>query len=435
MAEAKLLPANALEKNAPKVVPPLAGFWFRLGALALDIILIRLALQATFPALRPMYLSMGASAIVVGPLVALVYLLLAEGPVGKGMTLGKAIVGIRTTDFAGRQPSLGAAAIRTSLLLVLALPLLGGEMAARMAAQGDAVGLFVAGTLVKGLATAFIIANVFLVVLHPLKQTVHDLLARTLVVREAGAHNLADFLEQVEGQVAPLHRRAVRVAAIAFLALGAINMFGDYRQISSAEGKRYLGFTRSFGREFRYGPFRPDYRGAMFGWVESRVASDGITSGTWALRMAALAKSGDRPTSQSHTVVFEMRSSSAVARDDLGTSEALAALGARALAWTEQQIKADGYPLDRQARSRSETIFQPRHLALLFVENVDLLFYRQTRVVHAEILPLGIARSFYAEEEAAIRKAAEAAISLTTNTATVPAGADRPSSGGTAGAR
>ena len=425
MAEG-LLPANALEKNAPRVIPPLAGFWFRLGALALDIFLLRLALQTTYPALRPFYLSMGSASVVVGLLVAFVYLVLAEGPVGNGRTLGKAILGIRTTDLRGEQPSLTAVAVRSMLLLVLALPLLGSEMAGRLATSGDRNGVFLASAGLKGLATAFIIANVFLHVLHPLKQTAHDLLAHTIVVREAGAHNLPAFLEQVEGQVAPLQRRAVWVAAAAFIALGAINMFGEYRQIFSADGERYLGFMRSFDKEFRYGPFRPNYRGTMLGWVEARLANDGMTSASWARRLPALAKSDDRPTSQSHTVVFEFLSPSAITPGDFGTSKALAALGSRAVSWTERQIRDDLYPLDRKTRTRPEMIFQPRCLALLFVENVSLLLYRHERVAEAEILPLAIPKVVYDEEQLAVRKAAEAKVQNKGTTGT----ADRPTSGG-----
>jgi uncharacterized RDD family membrane protein YckC len=428
VAEAKLLPANALEKNAPKAVPPLAGFWFRLGALALDIFLLRLALQMTYPALRPLYLSIGSALVVVGPLVAFVYLVLAEGPVGKGMTLGKAIVGIRTTDLSGERASISAAAIRAALLLVLALPFLGSEMGARCAANGDRNGLFLASGMLRGMAMAFIIANVFLVVLHPLKQTAHDLLAGTLVVREAGAHHLSVFLEQIEGQLAPLQRRAIQVAAVAFVALSAINMFGEYRQVFSAEGENYLRFMRLFDKEFRYGPFRPNYRGTMLGWVEGRLASDGMTSESWTRRLNVLAKSGDRPTSQSHTVVLEFRSSGAVKADDLGDSQALAGLGSRAVAWIEREIRDDVYPLDRKMRSRSEIIFQPRCVTLLFVENVNLLLYNHESVIDAEIRPLAIPKSLY-EEDVAAREAASAAHASNEAT-TQTAATDRPTTGG-----
>ena len=119
--ERPLLSPDALDKNAPRLTPPLAGFWFRVGALALDIFLIRMALQMTYPLLKPLYLSLGEASPLVGLAVAYLYLFLAEGPVGKGLTLGKAVVGIRTTDLDGEPLSTGAAAIRAALVFLLIL--------------------------------------------------------------------------------------------------------------------------------------------------------------------------------------------------------------------------------------------------------------------------------------------------------------------------
>jgi len=406
MAE-KLLPADALEKNAPRTIPPLAGFWFRLAALALDIFLLRLAVQATFPALRPFYQSLGSASLAAGLLLAYLYLMLAEGPVGKGMTLGKAILGIRTTNLRGEPLSIQAAAMRAALLLILALPILGGDIAAQCAARGDRNGVFLASAVVKGLASAFLMANVFLVVLHPLKQTAHDLLAGTLVVREAGAHNLSAFLQQATGQIAPLQRRAIQIASVAFVALAAINAFGEYRQIFSSEGDRYFRFVQSFGQEFRYGPFQPHYQGTFYGSFKSRVAHDGLTTGSWTVHWPAGAKPGDGPTSRSHTVVFEFRSRSAIRPDDIGTSQELAAVGMRAVVWTQQQIQNDIYPLDRETRQRaSDNIFQPRYLALLFSREVNALLFGSDRVVYAKILPLLVPEGFYEQESASASVAA-----------------------------
>ena len=72
----QLLPADALAKNAPRTILPLAGFWFRLGALLIDIFILRMALQLTYSALRPFYLSLGPGSTVFGLLVAFVLAIL-----------------------------------------------------------------------------------------------------------------------------------------------------------------------------------------------------------------------------------------------------------------------------------------------------------------------------------------------------------------------
>jgi len=425
MAE-ELLPANALEKNAPRAIPPLAGFWFRLGALLIDIFLLRLALQATYPVLRPFYLTLGSASVAVGLLFAFAYLALAEGLVGKGVTLGKAILGIRTTDLQGEQASLHAVAIRAAMLLVLAMPFLGGEIATRLAAEGDRNGVFLASTVFNSLAMSFIIANVFLVVLHPLKQTAYDLLAQTVVVRDGGAHNLPAFMEQAASQIAPLQRRAIRVASAAFVALAAINGFSEYRKVFSSEGEQYFRFMQSFEKEFRYRNFHPYYQGAVLALIEKRLTRDGLTSESWARRLPAAANPADRPTSRSHVVVVEFRSPLAIGADDLGTSEALAALGSRVVSWTEQQISDDIFPLDRRTRTRSEIIFQPCCVALLFVQDVNLLLYSHENVTYAEILPLALSKDYYEAERLAAQSAATSAAA---EDETTTSAADRPTSG------
>lgn len=414
----QLLPADALAKNAPRTILPLAGFWFRLGALLIDIFILRMALQLTYSALRPFYLSLGPGSTVFGLLVAFAYLVLAEGPVGKGMTLGKAILGIRTTDARGDEPTTTAAAIRAALLLVIALPFLAGQIEAPLLVGGNRSGVVAARALFSSLPSAFIIANVFLVVLHPLKQTVPDLLAKTLVVRQAGEHNLSAFLEQAAEQIEPLERRAFRVATIAFLAFGALNLIMSSKDIFSPDGERALRFLRSFNQEFRYGTFTPLFQPALFGSVERRLAQDGLTSESWATHLATSVNSARHAadwTSQSHTLVIEFRSRRPIAPDAAGTPEQMAALRSRALSWTERQIKEDIYPLDRETRTRKRSrddraggqndllMFQPLYLALLFVEDINLLLFRRDKVVHAEILPLTLPAGFYENEERAAR--------------------------------
>ena len=434
MAEEKLLPADALEKNAPKAIPPLAGFWFRLGALALDLFLIRLVLQVTYPALQPFYLSLGSGSVVVPLAVSFLYLALGEGPVGKGKTLGKAILQIRATDLRGEMLSPPAAALRALLMLLLAAPFLGGEVAVRLAVRGQRVGEFLAGAGLNGLGTSYILANVFLVVLDPLKRTVPDHVAGSIVVREAGAHNLPLFLEQIQGQAAPLQRRAIQVAWLAFVALGAIYGFTQYRRVFSAESEQYAQFAQSFDKDFAYNHLRPTLGAVPLGAVENVLAREGLTTASWAAHLPKPTKPGEALTSQTQVVVIQFRSNSAIRSDDLGTTKDLDVLMTRAVSWTDDHIQNDIYLLDRKSRMTmagafpaKPPIFQPRLVAVVFVEEVSLLYLRNSRFVWADVRPLALPASFYQEDLRAARKIQE---ETQTRQKKVSSGAsDRPTSG------
>jgi len=434
MADEKLLPADALERNAPKAVLPLAGFWFRLGALALDIFLIRLAIQTTYPALQPLYLSLGSGSVVVPLAVSFLYLALGEGPVGKGKTLGKAIVQIRATDLRGEMLSAPAAALRALLMLPLAAPFLGGEMGVRLALRGRQTGEFLAGAGLGGLGTSYVLASVFLAVLHPLKRTVADLAAGSIVVREAGAQNLALFLEQIQGQLAASQRRAIQVAAMAFVALSAVYGLTQYKKVFSAESEQYSKFAQSFDNDLAYHQLTPTLGAVPFGAVETVLAREGLTTASWATRLPKPAKPGEGLTSQTQVVVIQFRSNSAVRSDDLGTTRDLDALMTRAVAWIEDHIRNDVYLLDRKSRMTmagafpaKPPIFQPRLAAVVFVEEIDLLYLRNTRFVWADVWPLTLPAGFYEEDLRAARKIEEQTEAGRKKAASKPS--ERPTSG------
>jgi len=427
--ERPLLSPDALEKNAPRPIPPLAGFWFRLGALALDVLLLRMVLQVTYPLLHPFYLVVGTGSAIVGLVVVYAYFFLAEGPVGKGLTVGKAVVGIRTTGLGGEALSPRVAAVRALFVLLLilllflvVLPVLGINLGVRLPIGGRGkAGLFFVA-LVSGLATPYVVGNVLLVVLHPLKQTVHDLLAGALVLREAGTHNLAAFLEQVEERLHPLQRHAIPIASVAFLAMAAVNLIAVCRQVYSPEGEQSLRFVRSFDNEFRHGPFQPTFEPIQLGMLEARLARDGLTSQSWKAMLPRPTGSEAAPTSSSYAAVFLFESRAATRPGDRGTTADLAALGARATSWTLQQIGENVFPLDRPTRvhygslfqtldRRRQTgageVFQPRYLALVFIEEVNALLYNHDRILEAKILPLTLPKGFYEDELVAVRKEAE----------------------------
>jgi uncharacterized RDD family membrane protein YckC len=372
-------------------------------------------LRLTYPLLRPVYLTLGEASVLAGLFVAFLYVALAEGPAGKGQTVGKRVCGIRTTDADGEPLTGRAAAIRAALLLALALPFLGGYVNQHLIAGGERGTILLVKAVFEGCATAYIIANVFLVVLHPLKQTVHDLAARTIVVREAGSHNLAAFLEQNAEHIAPLQQRAFKIAGIAFIALAAVNVFGTYRQLSSDDFGESFRFLREFEEEFQYDDFQPKLQWATLGWLQVQLGLERPTTASATVKFDVPPVAGETPTVTTHTLVISFRTHTAIPPIDAATSDALRVLGTRAVAWAERRIREDLFPLDLEGRSRTPSsrsggnegdvkVFQPRYIALMLVERVDLLLFKDERVVWVDVFPLGISKQFYQNERKAARE-------------------------------
>lgn len=410
MAETKLLPADALEKNAPKVIPPLAGFWFRLGALLLDLFILRMALQVTMTVLRPVYFALGSASVLVGLAVAYSYLVLAEAKFGKGMTLGKAVLGIRTTDLEGEPAAARAITIRSAILLAVAIPFLRRDVTQYLLESGKPARLLIFPVLMESVGYAYILANIFLVVLHPLKQSVHDLAARTLVVRESGAHNLSIYLEGVAEQGEAVRRRAIQIAAVAFVGLATLFSFNYCKGFFSEEIQRQVRMIRSFQDEFNYGPFRAEVPWPLYSGEV--VSIDALSSTTKVPESVIQANLDDSGATTTHVLEVGFSTNSAVRDEDYGTTGDMQALKKHLTDWVADQIQQERFPFDLETRKRylrprrgerrgeviEPPLFQPRFVRLSFLQETRLLLCSKWDRIRIELQPVRLPDGFYQAE-------------------------------------
>lgn len=98
---------------------PLAGFWRRAGAFMIDYVILHLLAFGWFKALLPMFLAWPLMLPVVSALVATLYLTLLNGPVGKGRTVGKQVLGLITRQLDGKPLDWSAAFMRSTIQCVL----------------------------------------------------------------------------------------------------------------------------------------------------------------------------------------------------------------------------------------------------------------------------------------------------------------------------
>lgn len=167
---------------------PIAGFWRRFAALLFDFMLLWGVMRVAGWVFLDQMLAAPNLAGRLAVIAAFLYFALGNGPVGGGRTVGKVIVGIRTTDLDGNAPTFLQGVLRTAILFpafavsLLVKPLLGGSDSFA-AAQWTII-------LQSYLTLAVLIGCVFAIIFNPFRQGFHDYWAKTLV-RPAGAPQLS----------------------------------------------------------------------------------------------------------------------------------------------------------------------------------------------------------------------------------------------------
>jgi uncharacterized RDD family membrane protein YckC len=184
----------------------IAGFWQRLGALAIDGLVLAAIGFPLGSLLGERLAPVGTPARLIGLLVILPYLAVLGSEVGNGQTFGKKLLRLRVVDGNGRPLPLSRALARATLL---SLPWIFNGM--RFGSLGPAVlaTLWVAGVLVFGVGGAIVGTYVLN---RRTRQAFHDLLVGSYVIHADGLGLRAP---------AASTRRPV-VASIAWIALVAV---------------------------------------------------------------------------------------------------------------------------------------------------------------------------------------------------------------------
>jgi uncharacterized RDD family membrane protein YckC len=193
-------------ETKPGPTSRIAGFWQRLGALAIDALVLGAIGFLLGSLLGERLAPVGTPARLVGLLVVVPYLAVLGSEVGNGQTFGKKLLRLRVVDANGRPLPLSRSLARAMLL---SLPWFFNGM--RFGSLGPAVmaTLWVAGVLVFGVGVAIVGTYVLN---RGTRQALHDLLVGSFVIHADGL-----------GLRAPAaSTRRPLVASIAWIALVAV---------------------------------------------------------------------------------------------------------------------------------------------------------------------------------------------------------------------
>ncbi|HEV2679923.1 MAG TPA: RDD family protein [Rhodanobacter sp.] len=197
---------DALHEGEPD--RKVAGFWRRLGAFAIDVILLGIAGMILGAMFFDPFARMGAYARLIGFAVALAYFGLCNSRIGGGQTPGKRWLGVRVVDAHDQLLSLPRSLLRYA---VLGIPFfVNGLPVDPTLAMSTPLGYLLALVVFGG-----IFAIVYLYIFNRrTRQSLHDLVVGSYVERFDGAARPVSFPVMWRGHIAV----AALLAAIALSA-------------------------------------------------------------------------------------------------------------------------------------------------------------------------------------------------------------------------
>ncbi len=228
--------------SAQRERPPVAGFWVRCIACILDVILLGFFAYAMVFVLKEQLLMLGKLAPYFGLAIIFCYFWLANGPVGKGKTIGKSLFNITTLRYDGQPLELKEALVRTLvqveywLAQYIIVPFFLHDVSSQTP-------LMISYTIVN-LAVAFLIANAVLIGVHPFKQGFHDLLARSYVAKDPPRLTEEQLVATPDERMAKWRRSAFQSAGIAFVVVLVISLYNGFRTVYSEGTMKAIRLTQ-----------------------------------------------------------------------------------------------------------------------------------------------------------------------------------------------
>ncbi|MBI1291117.1 hypothetical protein GC173_07715 [bacterium] len=191
--------------NMPKL--PVAGFFARLLALLLDLILIIAGLHLVAKTFEHAIYSIPLWAPYLSATVTFLYFVMLNGPYGRGQTIGKMALRIRVRDYDGGVITWRQAVIRTVVLFptFVTVPLTALFVHPGVDVWHD----FIAGVLTHNLFLGILVATALVIPFNPFRQGLHDYAAKTLV-QNADPKEAVTFdqlTEQIGAGWVPFHRQ------------------------------------------------------------------------------------------------------------------------------------------------------------------------------------------------------------------------------------
>ncbi len=168
---------NDINKKTEKM---LAGFWIRFASDIVDMILLLLFGYLISNPLRPLLYSVGETGAWIGVIITAIYFTIFHSSIGKGQSLAKRMFNIQVVDLDGSHLSFWKSFLR---YMAMACILNNGGIMQSIMLGVPALQTNMFKYIYATITSMWIVGIILFVVLHPLKQGFHDLIASSIVIK------------------------------------------------------------------------------------------------------------------------------------------------------------------------------------------------------------------------------------------------------------
>lgn len=379
---------------------PMAGFWMRTAALLLDLIFLRFFLYALVFLGKEFFFQLGSSSVFVGLIIILGYFALLDGPLGKGKTIGKALLNITVRNYDAQLLEPGAALLRSVICLnVFVLSVLIGIAFKQIETQAQLFALNLFSAFIWG----FLIANSILIGVHPLKQGIHDLLTQTLVSKAGFTDRYSAFKDSLP-EFQRWQTSAFQSATIGFIVMVILASILNYKATFNKEEQERLRLFREVSSKFQVPGFELVAFNAGFlrevplATAQPASSSSETPSTSTLDQRNAVNKQAQqqateiRPEDLKYTAVFFYRTYHSFDENKIKTSEEIRQLMLAAREWVKQNLPERPLPLDprvaaqtrrgdkseqEQSSTRPQPVRRPEKIYFVFEKRINLTFLYQ----------------------------------------------------------
>lgn len=216
---------------------PVAGFWFRVIAFVVDIMVLKFLLYGLAFVAREPLLAMGNGAGALAAAIMLAYLILLDGPVGKGRTVGKMLMNLRTVNAEdGRPLTLRQAVIRALILFPPYLWVTVFLLPWYHPSPRSTTELFLLLALPQNLFIALYLGQIVHAGFNPTKQGFHDAAAGSLVLGVDHADTTWAMLREMAGPDGMA--RVAKVQRAGWICFAVVLLFSGYLRIQQLQAEQ-----------------------------------------------------------------------------------------------------------------------------------------------------------------------------------------------------
>ena len=363
--------------------PPVAGFWVRCIACILDVILLGFFVYALVFVFKGQLFVLGKIAPCFGLAIIFCYSWLANGPVGKGKTIGKSLFNISTLRYDGQPLELKEALVRT--LVQLSYPLVQNIIVPFFLHDVRSQTPLMFSYTIVNLAVAFSIANAVLIGVQPFKQGVHDLLTRSYVAKDPPRLTEEQLVATSDERMAKWRRSAFQSAGIAFVVVLVISLYNVHRTVYSEGTMKAIRLTQEARELFAIEGFELVAVGGTSLPSEEEPAGSRQVERLQA-RADDLVTSTGAPVAKPKRYAFGFLYVRYGSIDDeiLEHDRYIRVLLADAKGWVREKLHTD-------LRDMTEQGVKPEQVIFVFEEWLNLVIYDYKDRVYQTSLPLELA--------------------------------------------